>query len=236
MKNMIFYALITARAGSKGIRHKNLQKINKKSLVEISIKKIKKSRKIKKIFCSSDSNKILNICKKNKVETIKRPKNISGDKAKSFDVVFHFLNKIKEKKIVIPDVIFLIQPTSPFFDSNIINEIVSKYKKTPRANTINSFVKLHHKYSHINHCEINKKGMVNYLFYNKRKKNTLRQNKKTYYVHGNIFSFKTKAILKDKSLMPKPIYSVLLKNRYQAIDIDDQEDLKMSRMLINSKI
>ena len=232
---MIFYALITARAGSKGIKHKNLKKIKNKNLVEIAINEVKKSKKISKIFCSSNSKRILKISKKKNISTIKRPENLSGDKTTSYNVVLHFLKYLKIENIKIPDVIFLIQPTSPFMDHKIINEIIQTYKKKPLANTINSFVKIHHKYLYVNHTKINNKGKVKYLFYNERKKNTLRQNKQEYYAHGNVFSFKTNAIIKKKTLMPKPVYSVILKKSYQAIDIDDQEDLDISRILYNYK-
>ena len=235
MKQLIFYALITARAGSKGIKNKNLKKINKKSLVEISIEETKKSKIISKIFCTSDSERILKISKKKQVQTIRRPKKLSGDKTTSYEVVIHFLKQLKLKKIKLPDVIFLIQPTSPFLNYKTINKIAKGYKKFPKANTINSFVKLHHKYLFINHSQIDGEGKVNYLFYKKRKKNTLRQNKEKYFAHGNIFSFKTKSILRDKSLMPKPIYSVVLKNSHEAIDIDDIEDLSLARFLWNYK-
>ena len=35
--------------------------------------------------------------------------------------------------------------------------------------------------------------------------------------------------------MPKPIYSVVLKNSHEAIDIDDIEDLSLARFLWNYK-
>ena len=235
MKKILSYALITARAGSKGIKHKNLKKINNKSLVKIAIDELKKSKKINKIFCSSDSEKILNISKKNNINPIIRPKKLSSDTTTSYEVVLHFLHKIKNEGIILPEIIFLIQPTSPFFEYKLIERILKKYSENPNANSINSFVALHHKYLAVNHTTINKYGEVKYLHYNDRKKKTLRQSSKNFFVHGNIFSFKTKAILKFKTLMPLPIYSVLLKKKYLAIDIDDQEDLDLSRVLINKK-
>jgi len=235
MKSLIYYALITARAGSKGIKNKNLKKIKKKNLVEISLDAIKKAGEIKKIFCTSDSKKILKICKNKGIEIIRRPKKLAGDNSKSLDVVLHFLKTLKKQKIKYPDVIFLLQPTSPFLESKVVRKIIEIYKKIPSANTVNSFVEIPHKYNLINHVTIGKNGRVNYLFYNKRKRNTLRQNKKNYFAHGNVFSFKTKAVLKFKTLMPKPIYSTLLDRRYKSIDIDDYEDLKISRILNEKK-
>ena len=62
MQNIL--AVIPARGGSKGIKYKNLLKLNKRSLIEIAIKEAKKSKYITKIIFSSDSNKIIKEAKK----------------------------------------------------------------------------------------------------------------------------------------------------------------------------
>ena len=74
---MKIHVLIPARAGSKGIKKKNIQKINNKSLVEISIDFALKLKLNGKIFVSSDMNEVENICKKyNKKQDRYRIKNI----------------------------------------------------------------------------------------------------------------------------------------------------------------
>ena len=67
-------ALIPARKGSKSIINKNLLKIKNKTLVEIAIKSAKKSKFLSNIIVSSDDVRILNLAKKNKIETIKKKK------------------------------------------------------------------------------------------------------------------------------------------------------------------
>tara|TARA_B100000989_G_scaffold296184_1_gene278854 strand:- start:854 stop:1573 length:720 start_codon:yes stop_codon:yes gene_type:complete len=235
-KKLSFFALITARGGSMGIKNKNLKKIGNLSLLEISILNAKKVKKINQIYCSSDNKKILNISLKNEIKIIKRPKKLSNNKAKSIDAVFHFLKVLKEKKIIIPDVIFLLQPTSPFLEKEVITEIIKLYTKYPEANCINSYIKIPHKFNYINHATIDQIGRVNYLNYKKRVKNPLRQSKKTFFAHGNIFSFKTKALVEQKTLTPKPIYAHILDKRYKSIDIDDYEDLRIAQILHKKKI
>ena len=61
MKNTI--AVILARGGSKGIPNKNIKIFNGLPLVAWSVIQAKISKKISKIYLSSDSNKILNIGK-----------------------------------------------------------------------------------------------------------------------------------------------------------------------------
>jgi CMP-N-acetylneuraminic acid synthetase len=185
-KKLSFFALITARGGSVGIKNKNLKKIGNYSLLEMSIFATKKVKKI--------------------------------------------------NQILIPDVIFLIQPTSPFLEKKVITEIIKLYTKNPEANCINSYIKVPHKFNYINHASIDQTGKVNYLNYKKRAKNPLRQNKKVLFAHGNIFSFKTKALLKQKTLTPKPIYAHILDKKYKSIDIDDYEDLKIAQIIHKKKI
>ena len=61
MKTLV---IIPARAGSKGIKNKNLRKINNTSLVENTFKLASKLKNIDDIIVSTDSKKIIKISKK----------------------------------------------------------------------------------------------------------------------------------------------------------------------------
>ena len=58
-----FWAFIPARAGSKGLKNKNIKIINGKPLIYYSIKLALKTKGIKKVVFSSDSQKYINIAK-----------------------------------------------------------------------------------------------------------------------------------------------------------------------------
>ena len=58
--------IIPARGGSVNIKNKNLIRIKDKTLIEIAYSKAKASKKFDKIVCSTDSIKIINLCKKKK--------------------------------------------------------------------------------------------------------------------------------------------------------------------------
>ena len=75
-KKMRVICTICARGGSKGLKNKNLIKLNGNSLTRISIKQAIKSNLFDEIVLSSDSNKILFEAKKYKfLNLIKREKN-----------------------------------------------------------------------------------------------------------------------------------------------------------------
>ena len=63
MKNQNLICFIPARSGSTRLKNKNLKKINKLSLTEITINQAIRSKLFKKkdIILSSDSSKILKI-------------------------------------------------------------------------------------------------------------------------------------------------------------------------------
>ena len=121
MKNNI--AIILARGGSKGIKNKNIKLFLGKPLVEWSIIQAKKSKKINNIYLSSDSEKILNVGRKHKINIIKRPKNISGDTAKSEEAVLHALNQIHYE----PDSIVMLEPTAPLREPNDIDNCIDLF-------------------------------------------------------------------------------------------------------------
>jgi CMP-N-acetylneuraminic acid synthetase len=119
-------ALIPARAGSKGVKNKNLQKIAGLPLISISINLAKTSTHIESIFVSSDSEEILKISGDSGAIPLRRPKEISGDSSTANDVVHHFLNS--DPKFENQDLIIVyLQPTSPFTSPSTLSRCIELY-------------------------------------------------------------------------------------------------------------
>lgn len=110
---MKIYCIIPARGGSKRIKNKNLIKIKETPLLQFSLESAKKSKYINKIFVSSNDKKILDFSKKFDVNIIKRNESISKDKSKTEEAIDEFILKLK-KNNDLPDLVVLLQPTSPF--------------------------------------------------------------------------------------------------------------------------
>lgn len=229
MPKNLFYAIITARKNSKQIKNKNIQKIGKKNLVENTISIIKKVNFFDKIFCSSDSNRILDIAKKNKIIDIKRPKKLSLDSSKSITSIHHFVKYLKENNFELPKVVFLFQPTSPFVKEKTILSMKRLVIKKKVSSVISCY-KIPNKFHYLNQRSL-KNGKVKFLYEKIRNKKILKQSKPAVYSHGNLFSFKLKEFLKQNSLTPKPLYSILLDTFEESIDIDTKEDIRIARAL-----
>ena len=70
--------VIQARGGSKGVPKKNIRKVNGLPLLVWTIISAKKSGVFDGIWVSSDSDEILEVGIKEKVDTIKRPEELDA--------------------------------------------------------------------------------------------------------------------------------------------------------------
>lgn len=120
---MKIVALIPARAGSKGVKRKNLQKIAGLPLVNISINLAKTSPYIENVYVSSDSDEILKISRNSGAIPLRRPKDLSDDTSTANDVVHHFLishPEFQDQELLI----VYLQPTSPFTSSKSLSNCI----------------------------------------------------------------------------------------------------------------
>ena len=116
-------ALIGARGCSKGLKNKNLLILGKKSLIEHTIHDAINSKKFDRIIVSTDDDTIARVSKKAGAEVpFLRPKKFSKDTTIMKEVVSHALSFLKKQESYFPDIVVVMQPTSPFRDKKIIQK------------------------------------------------------------------------------------------------------------------
>jgi len=110
-------AIIPARAGSKSVINKNLQKVGNRHLVSLAISACLEVDFFEKIVLTTDLETLhaeyqpSMFPPHSMIETIKRPRELATDKSKMMDVV---LDVIERCDIHESDTIWLLQPSSPF--------------------------------------------------------------------------------------------------------------------------
>ncbi|XP_030375641.1 N-acylneuraminate cytidylyltransferase A [Scaptodrosophila lebanonensis] len=118
------HALILARGGSQGIKHKNLVKINGISLLARSILTIKNASDcFENIWVSTDDENIAKEADKYGALVHNRPAQYAMDNTSSLDAVKEFLNAHQTINNVA-----LFQCTSVFLKEAYIRQAVEKYK------------------------------------------------------------------------------------------------------------
>jgi CMP-N,N'-diacetyllegionaminic acid synthase len=101
-------AVIPARGGSKGIPRKNIINLNGKPLIQYSIQAGLDSQRVDECYVSTDDEEIEKISKNCGAQIIKRPSSLAGDTTSTFDVIKHSVEVLDN-----PDIIVILQPTSP---------------------------------------------------------------------------------------------------------------------------
>lgn len=211
---------IPARGKSNRIKNKNLKKINKYSLTEITINQAIKSNLFQRenIILSSDDQTILNVGKKLKIKIVKRSAWNSRTNSKIEDAIIETLNKIKIEKY---DGIILLQPTSP------LRKVITLKKFT--KNCIKN---------KLNHCLTVSEIHGNLASYSSKyfnpinKKRLMTQHIKPYFYENGLAYFVSKKFFtSNKKIYPKKNWNYYITDKYESIDVNDMIDYKICKKL-----
>jgi len=111
--------IIPARGGSKGVPRKNIKLLNGKPLIAYTIEASLKSGVIDRVIVSTEDKEIAEVAKQYGAEVIVRPSELAQDHSLTDPVMLHALEEL-EKSGYYPDLISLIQPTSPLLNAESI--------------------------------------------------------------------------------------------------------------------
>ena len=115
---------ILARAGSTGVKDKNIADVGGKPVLWYSVTEALKSKYADAICVSTDSEKYANhAAEKGGLVPFLRPKNISDDYSTDYEFFEHYINWAKENSCC-PDLIAHIRPTTPLRDPEIIEKAI----------------------------------------------------------------------------------------------------------------
>tara|TARA_X000000950_G_C13885622_1_gene648684 strand:+ start:1712 stop:2404 length:693 start_codon:yes stop_codon:yes gene_type:complete len=220
---------ICIRSGSKGVKNKNIKKINGKPLVYYSINIAKKSNLFSNIIVSSDSPRYLNLSKKfGATDLVERPKKLAKDQSGKIVVIKHALKFMEKKYKTIFDYIIDLDATSPLRN---VQDIKGAFKKFINTRSSNLFsVTKSHRSPYFNMVEI--KGSKVFLIKKTQREYLRRQDTpKTYDLNASIYIWRRDSLLKNKSLFQKAT-NIYVMPKSRSLDIDEELDFKIvSRLL-----
>lgn len=229
---MKILVIIPARGGSKGVRDKNIIDICGKPLIQYSIDLaliLKKMDLVQEVIVSTDSSKILDISTKLGVKVpFLRPKNISGDKAKSIDYILHSINFYESLGIKY-DAILLLQPTSPLRNISLLKDAIKLFK----VNNANSLISCY-KEEYINDLVMYKTAKRSYLkpLNNNHNKGLRRQDHGDVFVRNGAIYLTKVSYIKERYqiISDKPLLIEMKKS--QSINVDTLEDVEILKRII----
>lgn len=226
-KGKRFLAIIPARDGSKGIKHKNIIDLCGKPLIAYSIEAGLKSKYIDRVIVSTDGKEIAKVSKAYGADLpFIRPKELAEDTSKTIDTVIHCIDELKKLGDTY-DYIVLLQPTQPLRKSEHIDEAIELIVENNEDNLV-SICKV--KEHPILMRTINIDGEMNNLL--QCSSTQRRQDFKEFYrVNGVIYINKINENLnKDTSLNDNKLAYVM--DEKYSIDIDELLDVKIARLML----
>jgi CMP-N,N'-diacetyllegionaminic acid synthase len=138
-----YLAIIPARAGSKGIKNKNIVPLCGKPLLAYTVAPalaLREERIIDEVIVSTDSRRIAQIARGLGASVpFLRPQSISGDTAPSVDLVLHALGYYETIGRSFGAVV-LLQPTSPLRDYQDIKNAISVFDSLRAESLISCYM------------------------------------------------------------------------------------------------
>jgi CMP-N,N'-diacetyllegionaminic acid synthase len=231
INNRSLIALIPARGGSKGLPGKNIKPLCGKPLIAWTIEQAKKSRYLDDIIISTDSEKIADISLRYGARVpFLRPKELGTDTATAIDVILYALDYL-ERQDRLPDLIMLLQPTSPLREPEDIDGGAERLFLSQAQAVVGVCEAEYHP---LTMNTLPPDGCMK-DFIKSDLVDANRQELPIYYrINGAIYVAYSNYVKTRKSLFGEETYAYVMP-RERSVDIDDEMDFKFAEFILKSR-
>lgn len=130
-------AIITARAGSKSIRDKNVFMVAGKPLIAYPIQAALDAKRIGRVYISTDGEHIAAVGRKMGCEIIERPEALCGDSVNHGDVIKHAVEYADAREKDLENVVLLLGNTV-MLDAALLDQALEMLEATPDLDSVMS--------------------------------------------------------------------------------------------------
>ena len=219
-------AIIPARGGSKGIPRKNIRLLAGKPMIAYTIEAASKSKYIDRVIVSTEDEEIIEISKLHGAEVTKRPDELAKDDTPTIAVIFHVLEILKVKDYN-PDIVALLQPTSPLRNAEDIDNAIKLFLDSDCESVVSVCEVEHPPYWSFKIEE----GYLKSLF-DKRYLRMRRQDLERVYIpNGAIYISIPRTLYKYKGFYCNYIIPYIMPIE-RSVDIDNEMDFLLAELLV----
>ena len=226
------WAFIPARGGSKSIPLKNLAKLNGRPLLEYAVRAAHAVGKVQKIICSTDHPEIVQCAHSLGIEVHHRSEALSGDTVSTVAVIEGFLEEISPLEH--PEMMLLLEPTSPFVKAGQISEAIEKLIQNPSVDSVQTVTEPlpnHHAFNQ----RVMSEGELSFRFADLRKGLFNKQLKPRLLVHGNLRVFRVASFLKYRDIFGEKSLGIEIPP-LDAMDVDGPLELRIAEALLQAGV
>ena len=223
-------AIIPARGGSRALPRKNIRLLCGKPLVVYTIKAALASKLIDRVILSTEDEEIARVSREYGAEVIIRPLELARDDTASLPVYQHATRHLEDVENYHPEVIVVLQPTSPL---RLVEDI-------DRA--IEVFLKGKHD-SGVSVCEVEHPLQWMYTLVRDRLEPimkdgynvTRRQDAlKVYRLNGAIYVTTGDIIMKENRVLGSDTGAYVMPPE-RSVDIDTERDFRLADLLMGER-
>jgi CMP-N-acetylneuraminic acid synthetase len=127
-------ALIPAKARSRRLPGKNMKQLAGLPLFMHGVRVALAAVEIEQVYVSSDSPEILAVAARDSIGGLLRPPDLCADAATNFQVMCYHLAEWRNAGQE-PDILVLLQPTTPFRSAHALDAIIRRFAADPQADS-----------------------------------------------------------------------------------------------------
>lgn len=207
---MNFYALQTARAGSKSVPNKNIMEIKGKPLYLHNVLYALKSEIIEDVYVSTDYESIHNQSEIYGFKSIRRPKELCGDDSSHRETMIHGLEEIEKRTNKTCDYLVVLFGNTLGARTIDLDNAINMIINNPELDSIQS-VSEYTMFNPFRAFKINN-GLLETIVEQEFIKNNLKgklpndRNSagKAFFMNGSFWIIKKEALYKNEGLLPFP--------------------------------
>ena len=223
-------AIIPARSGSKGLKDKNIKRLNGKPLMAYTIEAALQAGIFDCVHVSTDSEEYAQIARESGADVpFLREEALATDGAGTWDVLRWVLEQYAAAGQEF-DTITLLQPTSPLRDSGDIRRAFAIFREK-EADSVISVCETEHSPEICN--TLGENGSMQGFIDMKRVGR--RQELPTYYrLNGAIYIQKKELLTTGKDLYGEKAYACVMSKEH-SVDIDDKIDFMLAEVMMRER-
>jgi N-acylneuraminate cytidylyltransferase/CMP-N,N'-diacetyllegionaminic acid synthase len=224
-------AVIPARSGSKGIPGKNILPLLGKPLIAHTIEAARKACLIGRVLVSTDDPEIAAVATQFGAEVpFLRPAELAQDETPILLVLQHLLTQLKLSEHYEPEIIVLLQPTSPLRRAGDIDRAVTLLQQTG-ADSVVSLCAAEHSPYWMKRLEGDRVSP----FLENVPKNVRRQDlPPVYRINGAVYATRRRILMEQDRLLGEDTRGIVM-DAESSVDIDTPLDLKIAMLILQER-
>ena len=228
---MHILGIVTARGGSKRIPKKSITPLLGKPSMGYVLEAMKKSTQLTRIIVDTDDEEMAAVGRTFGAEVpYIRPKTLAEDGTGHVPVLKNAIETLKITEGYMPDVVVLVQPTSPLVQPEHIDEAVKLIlaESLDSVETIFEVPTIFHPY---NERYVDEQGFTKFVMQKERAEAARTGKRPNIYTIGPVYVFRPDTLWKYGTIQGEKSKSIIIDKKY-AVDIDELLDVVIVEALL----